>query len=138
MKHFFIDQLDWLTNEKKFLGQELNNIMKGLKRIAKTWHVVILVMAHITKLDPMQSPTMNDIRDSGNIANKCDTLIMLWRFIKRGKDGLEISNNMTVSVQLNRRTGKTGAVKFTCRDGIFLEDDWTIETATASLESGEF
>jgi hypothetical protein len=127
---FIIDQLDWLTNEKQFLGPEINNIMKGLKRIAKTWGIVIIVMAHITKLDPEIPPTMNDLRDSGNIANKCDTLIMMWRDVKREAKVLKVSNNTFISVQLNRRTGKTGVLKFGYENGKYLEDGWTIEIKT--------
>jgi hypothetical protein len=37
-----------------------------------------------------------------------------------------------VSVQLNRRTGKTGSMKFTYRDGKFIEDDWEVEVKTES------
>lgn len=126
----FIDQLDWLTNEKQFLGQEINNIMKELKRIAQTWKVVIILMAHITKLDPETPPTMNDLRDSGNIANKCDTLIMLWRKTEKHNKMLNITNKVNVGVLLNRRTGKTGNIQFVYENGMYIENNWLIEDVT--------
>jgi hypothetical protein len=121
----FIDQLDFLIGGKtNNLGLEINTVLKGLKQIATKWRVVIVLMAHITKLDPELPPTQNDLRDSGQIANKCDTLIMLWRRAKRESKILRVSNEVTISVALNRRTGRTGISKFIFRDNHYFEEDW--------------
>jgi len=128
---FFIDQLHFIIPEtSENLSHRIGVIMRDLKRIARTWNVVIVLMTHLTKTDPSIPPTMQDIRDSSHITQTCDTLILLWREAKREKKHLTISNNLNVSVQLNRRMGKTGNIRFTFDNGHFREFDWedTVES----------
>ena len=52
-----------------------------------------------------------------------------------------ITDNVNVSVQANRRYGKTGNVKMIYKDGIFSEHEWKQEdgiTAIRELENQIF
>lgn len=97
--------------------------MRELKRIAKTWNVVIFLIAHLKKTKLDTNPDLEDLRDSSFIAQEADTVILLWRKTERVNREVVITNEVNVSVQANRRTGKTGNVKLLFDKGRFLEVD---------------
>jgi replicative DNA helicase len=82
-------------------------------------------------------PTLEDLRGSSSIAQEADTVLLLWRESKRKKGEVVITNNVNVSVQANRRTGKTGNVKMIFENGHFLEQEWKTE-AEEELENEFF
>ena len=51
-------------------------------------------------------------------------IVILWREMKRDHGQVVITDNVNISVQANRRTGKTGNVKMVYEDGKFIEKDW--------------
>lgn len=123
---FFIDHLHFivpLTAER--LDTRIGQTMRELKTVAKNHEVTIVLIAHLKKTNLVVSPTLEDLRDSSFVAQEADTVIMLWRKTKRNDDGeLEISNETLLSVQANRREGKTGNIKLKFVNNRFLEEDW--------------
>jgi replicative DNA helicase len=95
--------------------------MRALKTMAKKWNIVIFLIAHLKKTRLDTAPDLEDLRDSSFIAQESDTVIILWREATRGRGEVVITDNVTVSVQANRRTGKTGNVKMVFKDGHFYE-----------------
>lgn len=125
---FFIDHLHFivpLTSERQDLA--IGQAMRELKRMARQWNIVIVLIAHLKKTKVDTQPTLEDLRDSSFVAQEADTVIMLYREAKRVDGQIEITDNVNVSVQANRRTGKTGNVKMKFQDGRFLEADWKHE-----------
>lgn len=125
-KIVFIDHLDFIV---PFGGDrhdlKVAETMRALKGICKRLNVIVFIIAHVKKTRMDANPTTEDIRGSASISQEADTVIMLWRQTKKGRDGeLEITNNVNVSVQANRRTGSTGNVKMQFIDGRFLEEEW--------------
>lgn len=121
----FIDHLHFIvpfSAERSDL--RIGETMRELKRIAKDWNVTIVLIAHLKKTKMEMRPNLEDLRDSSFIAQEADTVIMLWRETKMVEGDVEITNNVNVSVQANRRTGKTGNVKMVYSGGRFLEEDW--------------
>lgn len=121
----FIDHLHFIvpfSAERSDL--RIGETMRDLKRIAKDWNVTIVLIAHLKKTKMEMRPNLEDLRDSSFIAQEADTVIMLWRETKMVEGDVEITNNVNVSVQANRRTGKTGNVKMVYSNGRFLEEDW--------------
>ena len=53
--------------------------------------------------------------------------MLLWRKTTRNNGKLEITNETNLSVQANRRTGKTGNVQFIYQNGRYLEEQWGVE-----------
>ena len=122
---FIIDHLHFIVPpSSNNMSQQIGLTMRQLKNIAKTWNVVIVLIAHLKKTKLDEAPDLEDLRDSSFIAQEADTVIMLWRKALRENKQVVITNNVVVSVQANRRTGRTGNVKFTFKDGHFLEEDW--------------
>ena len=123
---FYIDNLDWIVDPRS--GEHERMIQYScmeLKRMAVLWNVTIVLIAHVKKLmNPTDQPSYNDIKGSSAVYQISDTVIMMWRETKKEKGELVISNNVNVSVQLNRKTGKTGNVKFKWENGHYTEYDW--------------
>jgi hypothetical protein len=125
-KIFYIDNLDWIVDPR---GQDHERMIQyacmELKRMAVLWNITVVLIAHVKKLmNPTDQPSYNDIKGSSAVYQISDTVIMMWRETKKEHGELIISNNVNVSVQLNRKTGKTGNVKFKWVDGHYEEYDW--------------
>lgn len=126
----FIDHLHFIVEfGGENLSHQIGQTMRDLKQLAVKWNIVIVLIAHLKKTQLTEQPTLEDLRDSSFIAQEADTVMMLWREAKKNLGEVEITNNVNVSVQANRRTGKTGNVKFIFDNGKFIETEWkpTIE-----------
>lgn len=131
----FIDHLHYILPRSTDLAQEIGFTVRALKTLAMKWNVTIVLLAHLRKTEINRNPNFDDLRDSSSIAQEADTVILIWRkTTKNAKTGeVEIGNETNVSVQANRRTGKTGNVKMVYKEGRFFEEDWQkkeIEVAT--------
>lgn len=120
-----IDQLDFIVqmsgdNHSLRVGQA----MRDLKAVAKKWNVCIFLICHLVKAKMDTQPTLEDLKGSSSIGQEADTVIMLWREMKKERGQVIITDNVNVSVQANRRTGKTGNVKMKFIKGKFIEEDW--------------
>mgnify|MGYP001599717517 CR=1 FL=1 len=124
-KIIFIDQLDFIV---PFLGDNhslsIGQTMRDLKTLAKKWNVIIFIICHLSKTRMDTQPTMEDLKGSSSIGQEADTVILLWRETKREDGQVVITDNVNVSVQANRRTGKTGNVKMIYEKGHFIETEW--------------
>ncbi len=130
-KVIFIDHLHFIipfTSERQDLA--IGQAMRELKRMAKQWNVIVFLIAHLKKTHMETQPSLEDLRDSSFIAQEADTVIMLWRQAKKEAGQVVISNKINVSVQANRRHGKTGNVKMLYDAGHFQEWDWTDDRPT--------
>ncbi len=134
----FIDHLHFIvpfTSERQDLA--IGHAMRELKRMARTWNVVVVLIAHIKKARVDKNPTLDDLRDSSFIAQEADTVIMLYRHSYKDDEGdTNVTNNVNVAVLANRLTGKTGNIKMVFKDGRFMEQDWRRDDVqTSSWES---
>lgn len=122
---FFIDHLHFIVpfNSDR-LDTRIGQVMRQLKTIAKNHGVTIILVAHLKKTNVTEAPNLEDLRDSSFIAQEADTVMMLWRETYREDKEIIITNNTTLSIQANRRTGTTGTVKLTFVNGRYLEEDW--------------
>jgi replicative DNA helicase len=150
-KFVLIDHLGYIDDfgsDDKFkrenLAYRIGQVMKALKNIAKKWGVVILLLVHISQKDESNPPTLEDIKNSSDIAQESDLVIMLWRKNEQ-KNKVRIYQNETlVSVMANRRTGRNGNVglKFNTSTGFYEEDNGWVksmeEAAQRSIEADEF
>lgn len=129
-KVVFIDQLDFIV---PFMGDNhslaIGQTMRDLKRLAKKWNVVIFIICHLSKTKMDTQPTLEDLKGSSSIGQEADTVILLWREATRSNGQLVITDKVNVSVQANRRYGKTGNVKMLYDNGKFIEKEWVSSTA---------
>lgn len=125
----FIDNLDFLRDPEVMGRENMNTasyvggIVQKLKRMAVEHNCVVVLMAHIRKNKWTSSslPSSEELRDSGQIAQLADTVLMVMR--KRDdKKELYEGNKAMVGVIENRHNGKTGKIHLVFQNGMFEED----------------
>jgi replicative DNA helicase len=116
--HFLLPLKDYQSNTSFLIG----GIVREVKKIAVELKIPILLIAHTTKLDVEKTPTINDIRDSSFIAQESDFAMIMWRIrdknaSKKTSDDedeerqIVYTNKSWLSLEANRRNGRTGRVK---------------------------
>jgi len=111
-KAVFVDHLHYLLEmqkmaEAKSISLLIGMMMRELKRMAIKHQIIIFLVSHLRKTILDKLPEIDDMRDSSFVGQEADTVI----FIKRLKDGDLMTNNATIKVAKNRRTGNLGLVK---------------------------
>jgi replicative DNA helicase len=132
----FLDHLDFIV---PFVADRhdlmIGKTMRDLKGLAKKWDVTIFLIVHLKKTKMEEQPDLEDLRGSASIAQEADTVMLLWRQTERGDTGeVVITDKVNLSVQANRRTGKTGNVKLIYSEGKFLEESWTASEPKSSYD----
>jgi len=136
-KIVFIDHLGFLANDPSNYDMNLSTnyasqltvICRRLKSLALSEGVVIVLLAHLKKpANPTAEPSIHDLKDSSGIAQEADSVILINR--KKAKEGSGYSsvenvysNESTVKIEKNRRTGATKIFKVEMVDGILLDDE---------------
>jgi len=111
----------------------VSEAMRTLKGIAKKFDIIVILICHLTKAKMDTQPTLEDLRGSASIGQEADTVILLWREMKRERGQVEITNNVNVSIQAARR-GKPGNVRMVFKEGRFLEEDWMLTGTDKEFE----
>lgn len=120
----FIDQLSFIVPSRaERYDLVIQEAMHQLKTMAKTWNVLIFLLCHLKKVKLDVNPDLEDLKDAAAIPQVADTVILLWRKTERVNGEVVIGNEANVSVQANRRTGRTGNVKMVFDGGRFYESN---------------
>lgn len=143
-KLVLIDHLGYIDNNgpgginrRENLAYRVGEVMRSLKAIAKRWNVCILLLVHISQSDEGKPPTLEDLKNSSDILQESDMVMMLWRKnIREGKVRIYEDKTM-ISVLANRRTGKNGNVglKFNRETGLYESDNEWVEAMEAKAKS---
>lgn len=127
-KIVFIDQLDFIVPMNgDSHALRVGQAMRELKALAKKWNIIIFIICHLVKTRMEDQPTLEDLKGSSSIGQEADTVILLWRETKKEQGQVVITDNVNVSVQANRRVGKTGNIKMVYENGHFLEKEWKLK-----------
>lgn len=107
----------------------IGQVMKGLKNVAKKWNVIIILLVHISQHDEGKPPSREDIKNSSDIAQESDMVILLWRKNALKKKVRVYENKTMLSIQKNRRTGKNASIglEFDTTTGGFKENNSWVE-----------
>lgn len=132
-KVVFIDHLHYLVDSATASNRNSSDIIgalvRELKQTAKRTKTVIVLACHVRRLPTKGArPTINDLRDSSNIGNEADVVLILQRVgQKRTKSGepeeVLISNDAWLYIEKCRHFGgQLGRVKLTFNeDGLYEE-----------------
>lgn len=128
----FIDHLDFLRDPNALKGVGLNlsayigGIVQRIKRMSVEHNMLIFLMSHIRKNNWTSNklPQAEELRDSGQIAQLADVVMMIARIRNKKKDAEEIyeGTKAIVGVIENRLNGKTKISKVDFVNGEFEED----------------
>lgn len=84
------------TSKHETRNLEVGAICRGLKNLAMELNVVVIALTQLNrKKTETQKPTMEDLRDSGEIEEAANEILLLW------KTNVE-KNNIGVSIEKNR------------------------------------
>lgn len=140
-KLVLIDHLGYINDfgvggqyQRENTAYRIGQVMKSLKNIAKRWNVIIVLSVHISQKDESKPPILEDIKNSSDIAQESDMVVMLWRR-NEAKNKVRIYFDETmVSIHKNRRTGRNGNIglRFDVKTGRYVEDDGWVESMEKS------
>lgn len=117
-KVVFIDHIDFLTPDEIRNSDTreiaLKKIAIALKSLAIELRVVIVIMAHVHKMqDRLAEPDLEDIGYSAGISQLADYVFMVSRIMVKGKSAMSgqvtgdlATNESRVRIVKNRETGK--------------------------------
>jgi replicative DNA helicase len=130
---FVIDNVDWLQKEfrkNERTDEAVKDLLLKLKGFCTRWQVVIILIAHVTKMPMEEIPQPDSIKDTAAFKQIADTVLILWRKTKTEKvEGTKAkapyrTNETLIWIAENRRTGNTGYAQFVFQDGKYLEKVW--------------
>lgn len=140
IRMIFIDHLEFLTrftDKSSNYSTELTAIVRELKSIAIQWNVTIFLNHHIRSIDLETVPNYTHLKNSSGPAQDSDLTLMVWREKVKGQFGIEYTDNGFISVELNRRTGKTGKIRVKF-DNNFFKDFESESVSDPALNSKSF
>lgn len=139
-KVVFIDHLGFLVPRTENQSQETGHVVRAIKTLAKKWDVAVVLLCHLTKTELNKQPNLENLYGSVSISQEADTVMFIWRETTKDRRGMvEMTNNVSVSVQANRRTGKTGNIKMKLMDNRrYMEVDWKYAKTSEELADEEF
>jgi len=109
VKLIIVDFISLMSGDKKNpqnRNLELGAISRDLKNLAVELNVPILALSQLSRnTDERTEPTLSDLRDSGELEQNANKVMLLW-LLEKLSDG---TKQIGVSVAKNRR-GRTGAV----------------------------
>lgn len=128
----FIDHLSMLYSLEKYSGRntslELGDIVAKIKSLALKHGIIIFLVAHAKKVEAGQEIFLEDIRDSGHIANLADSVITVQRVPNDYQEGdrrigqiQETDNRIRIKVEKNRRRGTRGSLLAKYENGDITE-----------------
>jgi predicted ATP-dependent serine protease len=130
---FFVDHLHYLLDDSnKNTSEKIKHVMQELKKFAKRHNFTIFLIAHMTKGNFTEPPSVEAIRDSSFIPQYADTTIILWRETynpgaKEHKNLFNYTNNLLVNVVLNRKLNFTTDINTGLADFTFNAVTWGYE-----------
>lgn len=142
----FIDHLDFLRDTKVLKGVSLNlsayigGIVQRVKSLAVSQNMVVFLMSHIRKNQWTTSdlPSSEELRDSGQIAQLADIVMMVVRKrMKKGSDEIYDGNRALVGVIENRHNGRTKKVPIELINKEFIEvtENYDNQTNNKNIDS---
>ncbi len=114
----------------------IGQVMKGLKNIAKKWNVVILLLVHISQHEEGKPPSLEDVKNSSDIIQESDMVMLIWRKNTLKKKIRVYENKSILSIQKNRRTGRNASLGFVfdTTTGRYTEDNSWVQSLIESAE----
>lgn len=111
----FIDHIGKIRpdNLKATRNDQVGQISEGLKNLAKDLNVCVVALSQLNRAVEQRSdkhPTMSDLRDSGNIEQDADEILMLYRDEYYKKEKSKSPGILEIFIAKNR-DGEAGLIK---------------------------
>ena len=106
-----VDYLQLVTGDGDSREQEISSISRGLKAIAKEFHVPVLALSQLSRSVESRGdkrPLLSDLRESGAIEQDADNVLFIYR--EDYYSGDKPKNHVAEVVVAKHRAGATGQV----------------------------
>jgi len=110
-----VDYLQLLRGDGENRAEEVSEIAKGLKRLARELQIPVLALAQLNRGVESRDgnkPRLSDLKESGGIEEAADGVLMLWREGYYKRDKPDLARKAEVIVAKNRN-GPTSATPLT-------------------------
>lgn len=107
-----IDYLQLMTGKGDNRVQEISQISRGIKQVAKELDVTIIALSQLSRACEARTnhrPMLSDLRESGSIEQDADIVMFLYRDEYYNKESEE--KNIAECIFAKNRNGKVGTVK---------------------------
>ena len=94
--------------------QEVSDISRGLKALAKELSVPVIALSQLSRQPEMREskePRLSDLRESGELEQSADLVLMLWREKERGADDQDTEGEVINLKLAKHRNGPTGEIQ---------------------------
>lgn len=141
-----IDYLQLIPVRKNFRGsrqEAVAEISRSMKLLAKEFNVPVMIIAQVNRKnknndgDEDQIPTLDDIRESGAIANDSNIIILIHRDVRKHAE--EIDPKATFIIEKNRQgaAGKFISVRASLEHNLFIDESQTGKQHLEAMERGD-
>lgn len=123
-----VDHIQLVTADGNTRNDELGEISRGLKAIAREHNVAVLALSQLSRAvmqRPNKRPIMSDLRESGNLEQDADVVMLLYR--EKEYDALTERGDAAEIIIPKHRNGRTGTVTLIWNDettGFRGLEDW--------------
>jgi len=116
IKFWFIDHLRYIKKPGQNIANEVSEITKELKKIAKDFGIVVFLLSQLNRANEQRAnkkPMLSDLRESGAVEEDADIVIGLHResYYKRNQTQKEPPVNEAELIVLKNRDGEAGVAK---------------------------
>ena len=130
VKYWFVDHLRYIKKEGKNIPQEVSEMTKMIKKVAKEYGVVAFLLSQLNRANEMRQnkrPMLSDLRESGAVEEDAEIVLGLHRdsYYNRSDPSIpEQPVNEAEIIVLKNRDGKSGIAKcffdgpHTCFNGL--------------------
>ncbi|WP_338967842.1 replicative DNA helicase [Spiroplasma endosymbiont of Lonchoptera lutea] len=133
LKLVVIDYLQLLAGDGENRQQEISNISRSLKALARELEVPIVCLSQLSrKVESREDkrPLMSDLRESGAIEQDADLIMFLYRedYYEKKEDSLNEESHKAQLIISKHRNGPTGIVEllFLQKYGNFIDYNKTV------------
>ena len=107
-----VDYLQLMRGDSENRVQEISEISRGLKALAKEFDVPVLALSQLSRNVEMRAekkPQLSDLRDSGSLEQDADIVMFLYRDEYYNRDE-ESNKNLAELIIAKNRNGATGSI----------------------------
>ena len=120
----FIDHFHYLNIKGTYQNVSLDTeeAVMALKNIARRLKITLFLVVHLNRVEPGEAPTFSNLYGSTGFHKVCDLLLMMYRKAEQAtrRDPFRFTDETVLSVQANRRNGKTGNIDMKFNGKVFL------------------
>jgi len=130
-----VDYLQLLngTNSSTPREQQISEISRGMKGLAKELEVPVLVLSQLNRDSEKEKrkPRLSDLRESGSIEQDADVVFLLSK-PRDGDDDTQVAGNMADLIVAKQRNGPVGEVRLSFRKEYTRFENYTSQSAHES------